>query len=151
MCFRATVHHNPSMSPRSRTKEYLRSKKWCAMLLLLGLAMCWHRCEPQVLVQAPTPSVISSQAASAPETSVPVATNGTPAVITLQDAIDRARRYYAQYRAAVTAAALANQDRVQARASLLPSLSYRQEYLGTQGNGVIPTGRYVTNDGVHVY
>ena len=49
------------------------------------------------------------------------------------------------------AADLAKQDRLQARASMLPSISYTQQYLNTQGNGVIPTGRYVTNDGVHVY
>ncbi len=76
---------------------------------------------------------------------------GAPTVITLQDAIKRARRYYALYRAAETTAALARETRVQARASLLPSLGYTQEYLGTQGNGKIPTGRFVTNDGVHVY
>jgi outer membrane protein TolC len=110
-----------------------------------------HPGEAQVLVRAPLPAGTPAQAASQPETSEPVAKTGAPAVITLQDAIDRARRYYAQYRAAMTAADLAEQDRVQARASLLPSLSYTQQYLGTQGNGVIPTGRYVTNDGVHVY
>ena len=122
------------------------------MLLLLGLAMCWRRCEGQVLVQAPMPAADASQAASAPEMSQSAATTtGAPAVITLQDAIDRARRYYAQYRAVVSAADLAKQDRLQARASMLPSISYTQQYLNTQGNGKIPTGRYVTNDGVHVY
>ncbi len=34
---------------------------------------------------------------------------------------------------------------------MLPSTNYTMQYLGTQGNGKIPTGRYVTNDGVHVY
>jgi outer membrane protein TolC len=119
--------------------------------LLLGLSTTFHRCQPQVLVQAPVPAGVSSQAASAPETTELVATNSASTVITLQDAIERARRYYAQYRAAVTAAELAKQDRVQARASLLPSISYTQQYLGTEGNGVISTGRFVTNDGVHVY
>lgn len=74
-----------------------------------------------------------------------------PLQITLQDAIGRARRYYAQYGAAVTAAEIAQENRTQARASLLPTISYTQQYLGTQGNGKIPTGRFVTNDGVHVY
>jgi outer membrane protein TolC len=152
MCFLAKVHHGQSMSSRSRTKGYPRLKKWSAMLLLLGLAMCWHRCEGQVLVQAPMPAVDASQTASAKETSHPAAkTAGAPIAITLQDAIDRARRYYAQYTATVMNAKLAKQDSVQARASMLPSISYTQQYLNTQGNGVIPTGRYVTNDGVHVY
>jgi hypothetical protein len=88
------------------------------MALLLGLATLIHRCEPQVLVQAPVPAGVSSQSGS--ETSEPVATNSASTVITLQDAIERARRYYAQYRAAVTASELAKQDRTQARASLLP-------------------------------
>lgn len=76
---------------------------------------------------------------------------GAPVKITLHDALGRARQNYAQYRAAVTAADLAQEDRIQARSSLLPSISYSQQYLGTQGNGKTPNGRFVTNDGVHVY
>jgi outer membrane protein TolC len=140
-----TTHPGLSFAPGHR------SKGWRVITLLLGLVTAFHRCQPQVLVQAPVPAGVSSQAASAPETTELVATNGVSAIITLQDAIERARRYYAQYRAAVTAAELAKQDRVQARASLLPSISYTQQYLGTEGNGVISTGRFVTNDGVHVY
>jgi outer membrane protein TolC len=34
---------------------------------------------------------------------------------------------------------------------MLPTISSTQQYLGTQGNGKTPNGRYVTNDGVHVY
>lgn len=121
------------------------------MLLLPGLAMPWHRCASQVLVQAPAPAADARQAAGAPPTQQPPSATGTPAIITLQDAIVRARRYYAQYRAAVTNAGIAKENRLQARDLLLPSISYTQQYLGTQGNGVIPTGRFVTNDGVHVY
>ena len=113
--------------------------------------MGWARCDGQVLVQAPAPAADASRAASTPVSSEQVATNGAASTITLQEAIERARKYYAQYRAAVMAADLAKQDRLQARASMLPSISYTQQYLNTQGNGVIPTGRYVTNDGVHVY
>ena len=76
---------------------------------------------------------------------------GPPATITLQDAIARARKNYAQYLAAVTDAKIANQGRLQARDALLPSFSYTQQYLGTQGNGQLASGRFVTNDGVHVY
>ncbi len=122
------------------------------MLLLTGLAMCWHRSVSQVLVQAPAPADHALVVASAPQASQPAAaTTGAPATITLQEAIDRAGRYYAQYRAAVMNADLAKQDRLQARAAMLPSVGYTQQYLGTQGNGRIPTGRFVTNDGVHVY
>jgi outer membrane protein TolC len=74
-----------------------------------------------------------------------------PPLITLQDALDRAKKLDAQYQAAISNAAIAREDRVQARSSLLPSVSQRTEYLGTQGNGVLPSGRFVSNDGVHEY
>jgi outer membrane protein TolC len=53
--------------------------------------------------------------------------------ITLQDALDLARKNAATYRAAVTDAAIAHEDKVQARAGLLPSVSYTTEYLYTEG------------------
>jgi outer membrane protein TolC len=74
-----------------------------------------------------------------------------PVTITLQDAIARARMNYAQYLATLTEAKVAHEDWLQARDALLPSIGYTQQYLGTQGNGKTPNGRYVTNDGVHVY
>src|SRR6202040_4105965 len=43
------------------------------------------------------------------------------------------------------------EDRLQARDARLPQISARSEYLGTQGNGITPNGRFVTQDGVHVY
>lgn len=74
-----------------------------------------------------------------------------PIIITFQDALERARKNEAQYLSAATDARIAHEDRVQARAALLPSASYTTQYLGTQGDGVLPAGRFVTNDGVHVY
>ena len=71
--------------------------------------------------------------------------------VTLQDALDRAEKNDAQYSAAVTEAKMAKEDHVQARAAGLPSLGLQTSALLTQGNGQISTGRYVTNDGVHVY
>src|SRR5437763_7756996 len=74
-----------------------------------------------------------------------------PPVITLQDALDRAKQVDVQYQLAVADAAVAREDRPQAKAALLPSVSHTTQYLGTQGTGVAPSGRFVTNDGVHVY
>src|SRR5205823_6014862 len=74
-----------------------------------------------------------------------------PPVITLQDALDRAKQVDAQYNLALADAVVAREDRLQAKASLLPSVSGTTQYLGTQGNGVAPSGRFVTNDGIHVY
>jgi outer membrane protein TolC len=74
-----------------------------------------------------------------------------PVVITLQDAIDRAKNLDLQFQTAVADAQVATEDRIQAKASTLPSISGTTQYLGTQGNGVAPSGRFVSNDGVHVY
>ena len=74
-----------------------------------------------------------------------------PITITLQDAIERARKNDAGYLSTISDAKSAREDRVQARAALLPNISATTQYLGTQGNGTTPNGRYVTNDGVHVY
>ncbi len=92
----------------------------------------------------PQASLELEQSASASEL-------GPPVPITLQDAMDRARKNYAQYLSAVTDAKVAHEDTVQARAALLPSVGFTQQYLNTQGNGKLPSGRYVSNDGVHVY
>lgn len=77
--------------------------------------------------------------------------SGPPLTLTLQDCLKRAAIYSPQFQAAVTALKLARESRIQANAALLPSLEYRTQYLNTQGNGISPVGRFVTNDGVHVY
>src|ERR1041384_5808164 len=74
-----------------------------------------------------------------------------PPVITLQDALERARQVDAQYQEAITDAAVAREDRFQAKVARRPSVSQLTEHLGTQGNGRTPNGRFVTTDGVHVY
>src|SRR6185437_16125050 len=99
---------------------------------------------PAPSAEAPVPGVQLEQPGNPGQT-------GPPVTITLQDAVARASRNYAQYLSALTDAKIANEDRVQARAAMLPSLSYTQQYLGTQGNGKLASGRFVTNDGVHVY
>src|SRR5262252_721245 len=68
-----------------------------------------------------------------------------PAVITLQDALERARMLDADVQSAVTDVRAAGEDRQQAKSSLLPSVSNSTQYLGTQGNGLTPSGRYVSN------
>ncbi|HTS50618.1 MAG TPA: TolC family protein [Bryobacteraceae bacterium] len=74
-----------------------------------------------------------------------------PATITLKDALDLAAKNDPTLLAAATDAAVARQDYLQARAAVYPTVSGRSEYIGSQGNGKIPTSRFVTNDGVHVY
>src|SRR6266571_3089726 len=62
-----------------------------------------------------------------------------PPVITLQDALDRAKNLDGHVQSAMADAAVAREDRLQAKASLLPSVSHTTQYLGTQGNGVVVT------------
>ncbi len=69
--------------------------------------------------------------------------------INLQDALERARKYSPQFRSAVITADLAHEDRVQAKAALLPSVNYFNQNIYTQANG-LPSGVFVANDGVHV-
>jgi outer membrane protein TolC len=71
--------------------------------------------------------------------------------LTLQDALERAQRLDPQFQSAVSNAKLAHEDRIQSRAAPFPTLGLSSQYLNTQGNGFIPTGRFVTEDGVHVY
>ena len=75
-----------------------------------------------------------------------------PATITFQDALERARKLDPALLGAVSDARGAREDRIQARNAMLPTISESTQYLGTQGNGgKISDGRFVTNDGVHVY
>ena len=76
--------------------------------------------------------------------------SAAPLTLTLQDAVARARANEPQYRAALTDYGVARQNTVQARAGLLPNVSYSGRYLYTQGNGT-STGRYVGANGVHEY
>ena len=78
-----------------------------------------------------------------------------PMVITLQDALQRARNLDPTYRTALTAAGVAKEDHTQARAALLPSVVYNNQYLYTEGTG-LPVAltadtRYIANNGVHEY
>lgn len=86
--------------------------------------------------------------------SVPTQSSGSkdaPLTLTLKDALALAEKNDPAMLAAASDAIAASEDRKQARAALYPTLSGRSEYLGTQGDGILPSGRFVTNDGVHVY
>ena len=89
-------------------------------------------------------------------------TQNAPLTITFQDALQRARQNEPQYRSAQTDLGLAKEDRVQARAALLPDVNYNTSFIYTQGTGALPascqsstagcpTSRFVANNGVHEY
>ncbi len=79
-------------------------------------------------------------------------TAASPASLTidLNNALERARTSNQQLLSANLNTLLAREDIIQAKAAFLPSLSYNNQYIYTQGNGE-PSGVFVSNDGVHVY
>jgi outer membrane protein TolC len=102
------------------------------------------------------------QSGSDPAYASATPSSGAPVTITLQDALERARRNDPQFRSSLTDLGLAHEDRVQARAGLLPSLNYNNSFLYTQGTGPLPascansipgcpTSKFVANNGVHEY
>jgi outer membrane protein TolC len=96
--------------------------------------------------QTPIHSAQLSTSAAATEAD----SSKAPLVLTLQDALARAKANDPQFRAALTELGLAHQDVVQSRAGLLPNVNYNMQFLYTQGNG-LPSGRYIANNGIHEY
>ncbi len=94
--------------------------------------------------------ILGAASAAAQLQAVPATRSDAPLTLTLQDALQRARANSPQFRAALTELGLAVQDRVQARAGMLPEVNSTTQYLYTEGNGT-PSGRFVANNGVHEY
>ena len=86
----------------------------------------------------------------APAASADTDSSHAPLVLTVQDALARAKVNDPHFRAALTELGLAHQDVVQSRAGLLPNVNYNMQFLYTQGNGTA-SGRYVADNGVHEY
>src|SRR5580692_543451 len=89
------------------------------------------------------------------QTNVTAAQGPTPArdrtlTITLADAIQRAKANAPQFHAALTEAGLAREDRVQARAALLPDVGYTTGAIYTEPNGTL-SGRFISANAVHEY
>lgn len=74
-----------------------------------------------------------------------------PRVITLADALEQAARVNTHFQSAVTDAKVAHEDSTQARNAILPTISYTSQALLAEGNDRTAIGRFVTEDGVHVY
>jgi len=78
------------------------------------------------------------------------AKNSAPVLVTLADAIARAKANSPQFQAALMELGLAREDRVQARAAMLPGVNYANSFIYTQPNGT-PSGVFIANNGVHEY
>lgn len=100
--------------------------------------------------------VLLLQAASFAQTAGEMTTDQTsasssaPLVLTFQDAIAHAQKNMPQFLSVKTDFGLAHQDRVQARATLLPTVTYNTSFLYTQPNGT-PSGVFIANNSVHEY
>jgi outer membrane protein TolC len=110
-------------------------------LMVLALSLALTASAQTVPNQVAAGSGNQQNTASAP--------SSAPLALTLQDALERAKKNNPEYRAAVTDFGLAREDRVQSRAALLPSVNYNAAFLYTEGNGT--GGRFVANNGVHEY
>jgi outer membrane protein TolC len=106
-------------------------------ILLAGMAA-----GAQDLSAPPVPSISLAR---------PEAPSGPPQVVTLADALQRARQNEPAFLAAAADAASATQDRVQARAGLLPSISNSTQFIGNSASPGLATGRFVSMDGVQMY
>jgi len=73
-----------------------------------------------------------------------------PLTISFDDALKRARANSPQLFSAEVGTKLAREDRLQARAALLPSVNWLNQFIYTQPNGS-ESGVFVSNDGTHVY
>src|SRR5450759_1772807 len=112
--------------------------KIVALVACLLLAAAASRAQALPPTQTALPATINAQA--------PAATVS----LTLAEALARARANSPQFQAALTQLGMAHEDRVQARAALLPGVDYNNEFIYTEGNGT-PSGRFVANNGPHEY
>jgi len=80
----------------------------------------------------------------------PAASTQAPLTLTLQDALARAKSNSVQFQAALTEQGLTHEDQLQARAALLPSVSYNNQFIYTEPNG-LSSGVFIANNSVHEY
>ena len=139
----------------SRIGNY-RTRLLLILVLLSLVRVRFAQAQPQTPPQTP-PQTLTAQTQAAIS-----AEGAAPLTITLQDALQRARLNDPQYRSALTDLGLARQDRVQARAGLLPNVSYNNSFVYTQGVGRLPSVclqasaacvpvRFIANNAVHEY
>ncbi len=100
--------------------------------------------QAQEMPAAPVPKVAPAGAATTKQ--------GDDSVqrITLQDALNLARKNSAQFQAAVTDAGVAREEKVQARAGLLPGVDFNTSGLYTQANA-LGNVRFIANNAPHEY
>jgi outer membrane protein len=118
----------------------------------VGASVAFFACALASAAQEPRPEAVSPQPAAQTANS-----SAAPLRLTLQDALDRARKNSVPFNAAMTNAGLARQDRRQALDALLPSVAYNNSAIYTQSAGAVATAAtgvpvvFIANNAVHEY
>jgi outer membrane protein TolC len=122
-------------------------KSRCMFILSLATiaAVLFSFAGNAVAQQAATPANTAATRDAQPGTPAP-----SPALrLTLEDALARARKNSTQFQSAQTDAAIARQERYQAAAALLPSVTYNNQAIYTQLNkGSVS---FIANNAAHEY
>lgn len=151
--FRADSFPESALSRRgglARLRSCCRDQGWIRLILVMFMVITAPVLSCELALGGQKSTGLMPQATLPLAEPQPQSQSGPPLTITLQDAIRRAQENSPQFQAAVTAYRVARENRVQANAAQLPSVEGTTQLLNTQGNG-LPTGRFVTNDGVQVY
>ncbi|MBZ5701622.1 MAG: TolC family protein [Acidobacteriia bacterium] len=98
--------------------------------------------------QAPAAAPVAPNPAAQPPAGAPAA---APLRLSLQEALELARKNSVQFQAAVTDSALAHEDRMQARDALLPTASYNLQALYSPASGTPSGVRFIAANAVHEY
>lgn len=105
----------------------------------------------------PAPKASAPETSGSQNTQAPTGSSGAPLRLTLEDALARARKNSTQFQAAQTDASIARQDKFQARAALLPSVTYNNQALYTQAAPAAVAAEtkipvlFIANNAVHEY
>jgi len=119
------------------------------ILVLWASVTAFPLCCAEIAAAQETPAPAGAASTKDAQQATPAAASALR--LTLEDSIARARKNSTQFQAAQTDAAIARQDRYQAAAALLPSVTYNNQALYTQSNGPGTTVRYIANNAVHEY
>jgi outer membrane protein TolC len=131
--------------------------KWIRTALIVAAGLASTRSAAAQDAAPAAPAAREKTPAQASEPAQANAPAGAPLRLTLQQALDLARKNSTQFNAAVTNAGLAHQDKRQAFAALLPSVNYNNSAIYTQSAGPVATAAtgvpvvFIANNAVHEY
>ena len=123
----------------------MRSLGTFAVSWPIAAAVCLCGAGMSVAQETPSPATAATK-----KNPAQTASAGAPGLkLTLQDALERARKNSVSLQAALTDSAIAHQDRFQAGAALLPTVTYNNQAWYTQGHNNAPL--FIANNAVHEY